>query len=95
MPLSRDYVEAIILWGPGGSSPAALQWFQRRGFQVHPMRAGILVSASRGTFEKAFGVNLATATPPVSVPIPEALREFTASIVIPAPRRPHSYKSTQ
>lgn len=88
--MDQTYVEAILLWGSTGSSPVVFEWFKSRGFQVQPMRAGLLVSGTRRAFETVFAVDLATATPPISLPVPEELQPFAVSIVVPALRRPHT-----
>jgi hypothetical protein len=63
------------------------EWLTHRSLQPIPMRAGLLATGTRAAFEAAFGVDLADATPPVQLEVPQELREAISSIVIPPPRR--------
>jgi hypothetical protein len=81
------YIEALLVWNQRGPSEAVRQWFADRGFNVTPMRAGLLISSPRATFEAALSVNLRDVEPPVELPIPPEVRERVASFGIPRPRR--------
>jgi hypothetical protein len=81
------YIEALLVWNERGPSEAVRQWFVDRGFNVTPMRAGLLISGPRATFEAALSVNLRDVEPPVELHIPPEVREHVASFGIPRPRR--------
>jgi hypothetical protein len=85
--LSPEYVEAVAELRPSASPGAAERWLKGQGFRVSAIRAGLLVQGDQETFERAFGVDLGRATPPVALPIPAELAEVVAAITIPAPRR--------
>ena len=78
----------MLLWSTAGPSSMAERWLAERGLQVMPMRAGLLVTGSRETFERAFGVDLGGQELPFSLPVPDALRDAVAAISI---RRPPGY----
>ena len=89
--MDTDFIESILVWNERGPSEAVReavrQWFIDRGFNVTPMRAGLLISSPRATFEAALSVNLRDLEPPVELPIPPEVRERVASFGIPRPRR--------
>ena len=84
--IDPSYVEAIFT-GSKEETTQAEAWLTQRNLQPIPMRAGLLATGTRAAFEAAFGVDLANATPPVQLEVPEELREAISSIVIPPPRR--------
>lgn len=83
------YVEAILLWHGAEPSTRAGGWLEDCGLVTLPMRTGLLIRGDRDVFEEVFGCELADAVPPVALPIPDALTEAVASIVIPGPRQIH------
>lgn len=85
--MGRDYIEAILVWSENGPSPSAVEWFSKRGLTATPMRAGLLISGDRQTFDAVFSVGLQMLEPPVSLPIPAELMSVVSSITIPKPRR--------
>jgi hypothetical protein len=85
--LSADYVEAVALLTPSANPTPVERWPSARGLRVSTLTAGLLVQGDRGTFERAFGVDLGRATPPVALPVPAELAALVAAITIPAPRR--------
>lgn len=86
--MPQDHLEAMLLWSASGPSSVVERWLAERGLQVMPMRAGLLVTGSRETFESAFGVDLEAQELPISLPVPNALRDAVAAISI---RRPPDY----
>jgi hypothetical protein len=85
--MDTDFIESILVWNERGPSEAVRQWFIDRGFNVTPMRAGLLISGPRATFEASLSVNLRDVEPPVELPIPPEVRERVTSFGIPRPRR--------
>jgi hypothetical protein len=85
--LSAEYVEAVAQLRPSASVDAVERWLRARGLWASTVKAGLLVQGDLGTFERAFGVDLGRATPPVALPVPAELAELVAAITIPAPRR--------
>jgi hypothetical protein len=86
MMIDPTYVEAILT-GSKEETTQVEAWLTHRNLQPIPMRAGLLATGTRDAFEAAFGVDLANATPPIQLEVPEELREAISSIVIPPPRR--------
>ena len=84
--IDPTYVEAILTRSKEEMAKVEA-WLTDRSLQPIPMRAGLLATGTRDAFEAAFGVDLANATPPVQLEVPEELREAISSIVIPPPRR--------
>jgi hypothetical protein len=84
--IGSPYVEAILEWGQSGRDAAAEDWLVARGFQLLPMRAGLLLTGSRAAFEGAFGIDLEHVELPVRLPVPDDLGEAVASVTIPVPR---------
>ena len=82
-----DFIESILVLNERGSSERVQQWFIDRGFNVTPMRAGLLISGPRATFETALSVDLEDVELPVDLPIPPEVREHVSSFGIPRPRR--------
>jgi hypothetical protein len=80
------YVEAILEWEQRGPDAAAEHWLVAQGLQLLPMRAGLLLTGGRVAFERAFGIDLEQAEPPVRLAIPDELRQAVASVTIPIPR---------
>ena len=87
--MSEDHMEAILLWSSAESAAAAEQWLAAQGFETMPMRAGLLVTGERKTFERAFGVRLAGRELPLTLPVPAALQGVVDTISI---RRPPDYR---
>jgi len=85
--VEEGYVEGLLLWSEGGSSLEAARWCSERGLRCLPMRAGLLISGDRDSFERAFAVDLKEVEPPVSLPVPAELRGIVSSIAIPSPRQ--------
>ena len=83
--MAQEYFEAILIWTQSGPSPAVAQWMAERGLQTRSMRQGLLISGERATFEFAFQVELDLESLPLSLPVPDELREAVASITIPKP----------
>ena len=84
--IDPTYVQAILT----GSKEATTQveaWLTHRNLQPIPMRAGLLATGTRDAFEAAFGIDLADATPPVQLEVPQELREAISSIVNTPPGR--------
>jgi hypothetical protein len=84
-----SYVEAILEWGESGPDAAVEHWLTERGIEWLPMQAGLLLTGSRAAFERAFGVGLEQAEPPVRLEVPNDLRKAVASVTIPVPREIH------
>lgn len=87
--MDPDYIEALLVWNERGGSDSVRRWFVDRGFNVMPMRAGLLISGPRSGFERALSVDLEGVEPPIELPIPREVREHVTSFVIPRPRRIH------
>jgi len=85
--MDPDFIEALLVWNERGSSEGVRQWFIDRDFNVTPMRAGLLISGSRATFEAALSVSLGDVEPPVELPTPPEVMEHVSSFGIPRPRR--------
>ncbi len=84
--MENDYIEAVLIWSETGRSEAAVRWFADHSFTTMSMKAGLLIAGSRACLEEAFNVDLAVSEPPITLPVPEALRESVSSIIIPKPR---------
>ena len=87
--MDQDHLEATLLWSDSGPSPAAEQWLRDQGFQVLEMRAGLLFTGPRESFEAAFGFDLSDMELPVSLPRRGVLNEV-ADVAI---RRPPEYRA--
>jgi hypothetical protein len=85
--MDTDFIESLLVWNERGPSEGVRRWFIDRGFDVTPMRAGLLISGPRAAFETALSVDLEDVDPPVDLPIPREVREHVASFGIPRPRR--------
>ena len=85
--MDPDYIESLWVWNERGPSELVRQWFVDRGFEVAPMRAGLLISGPRARFQTVLSVDLEDAEPPIQLPIPREVREYVASFGIPRPRR--------
>ena len=85
--MDPDYIESLLVWNERGASDSVRQWFVDHGFNVTPMRAGLLITGPRDRFETLFGVDLKDAEPPIQLPIPRELSPHVASFGIPRPRR--------
>src|SRR5688572_14708928 len=71
--VSREHVEAILVWSRNGPSSTVNQWLADRGLQTLPMRQGLLVSGTRQQFSTAFQVTVDLEALPISLPIPPEL----------------------
>jgi len=87
--MSQEYIEAILVWTPSGSSPTVNQWLADRGLQAMPMRRGLLISGDGQRFEAAFQVNLDSQSLPAILPIPAEWRDIVSSITVPKPPEYH------
>ncbi len=85
--MNQDYIEALLVWNERGSSDSARQWFVDRGFDVTPMRAGLLIAGPKTRFENSLEVDLKDAEPPIQLPIPREISQHVTSFGIPRPRR--------
>ena len=85
--MDPNYIESVLVLKAPGTSDVVRRWFEDRGFQVLEMRAGFLVTGSMDLYEKALGVDLKEAEPPVQLPVPRQLRKYVASFGIPKPRQ--------
>jgi hypothetical protein len=85
------HVEAVVVSTESGASRETVRdWFSQRGFEVVPMRVGLLVSGDSAVFESVFGAALDTGARTASLPIPPELEAHVASITVPARRKPHA-----
>jgi len=91
--MTGDFVEAIVTLKPGADPNQVSEWFKQRGFEVMRMRAGLLVTASCGIYEKALGGEFPeledAARGDVSFPVTAELAASVSSIVA---RRLPSYR---
>jgi hypothetical protein len=85
--MNPDYIESLLVWNERGASDSVRQWFVDRGFDVTPMRAGLLIAGPKAKFETVLGVDLKDAEPPIQLPIPPEVSQHAASFGIPRPRR--------
>jgi hypothetical protein len=85
--VNPDYIESLLVWNERGPSDSVRQWYVDRGFDVTPMRAGLLITGPKARFETALDVDLKDAEPPIQLPIPREVSEHVASFGIPRPRR--------
>jgi hypothetical protein len=84
--MPAQFAEAIAIV-PDDWRSEARNWFERAGFQVTSMRAGMLISGSGQLFQTVFGTDMERGDRDIALPIPEDLRNKVGSIVI---RRPPS-----
>ena len=85
--MNSDYIESLLVWNERGASDSVRQWFVDRGFDVTPMRAGLLIAGPNARFETVLAVDLKDAEPPIQLPIPREISQHVASFGIPRPRR--------
>jgi hypothetical protein len=85
--MTHGHIEALLLWNERGDSDSVRQWFVDRGFDVTPMRAGLLIAGTKAQFETVLAVDLKDAEPPIQLPIPREITQHVASFGIPRPRR--------
>lgn len=78
-----NYIEAIVAWSDKGPSSIVTNWLSEYSMSFSPMRNGLLISGSQELFEAAFHVDLSGSKRPLSLPIPDKLKDFISSIVIP------------
>ena len=87
--MDPNYIEAILVWNQQGASEAVQQWFVERGFDVTPMRAGLLIAGPKARFETVLAVDLTDLEPPIQLPIPHDISAHVASFSIPKVPRYH------
>lgn len=85
--MNPDYIESLLVWNERGASDSIRQWFGDRGFEVAPMRAGLLIAGPKARFETVLDVDLKDAEPPIQLPIPREISQHVAAFGIPRPRR--------
>jgi len=89
--MPAEYVEAIVTTREE-SRRQAEAWFEQSGFNVMPMRAGLLVSVTGQLFELIFGIDLDAAQRgggDIVLPLPAALQNVASSVVIRRPPAIH------
>jgi hypothetical protein len=88
--MSDDFLEAILIWNTNGPSEAVLQWLQKRGLRLTPMKAGLLIAGTKAQFAATFSVGESSLVASSNIPVPEPLRNHVLSIGIPKPRQPYT-----
>jgi hypothetical protein len=83
--LESDYCEAIVILSRPEARGSVRSWAEAHGLSVMGMRAGLLLSGSRKGFSTAFDISLEGESPPIHLPIPEAVGDDVQSIVIRSP----------
>jgi len=77
----EEYLEIVVELVPGGDRSFVTSWLDEHGFATQPLVVGALATGGAATVRRAFGVE-----PGERPPVPEALREHVASILL-APRK--------
>jgi hypothetical protein len=85
--LDDSYIEAILELSENADRARVEEWLARRGLRAMPMRAGLLVTGDRASFEAAFGATIAGAEPPVRLNVPPELADVVESATIPPVRK--------
>jgi len=89
--MPQEYVEAIVVLKEGAHRGPTKQWLASHGLAAASMRAGLLASGAKSSFQSAFGADLREVDNPqhgkIDLPIPDELQEYIISISIqPNPR---------
>jgi hypothetical protein len=84
--MPSEYVEAVVTVRSGGDAARVQLWFERLGFSVIHMNAGLLVSGGSHLFVTAFGLSEGEierrSKGDVEITIPADLRGWVSSMTI-------------
>lgn len=84
--MPQEYVEAIVVLKDDASRALMEKWLESRGLGAARMRAGLLATGAKSSFQSAFGTDLREVDNPghgkIDLPVPDELREYIISITI-------------
>jgi len=82
----QEFVEATVELRDGTDTDALAQWCAGHGIDVLPMSAGALLTGPTLRFEGAFGMSPIDRSRPVTLPVPQELRDTVQTVtVLPIP----------
>ncbi|GAA0687881.1 hypothetical protein GCM10010193_47290 [Kitasatospora atroaurantiaca] len=82
----QEFVEATVELRDGTDADELVEWCAGHGIDVLPMSAGALLTGPAFRFEEAFGMSPGGRSRPLTLPVPQDLRETVQSVtVLPIP----------
>lgn len=83
--LEQEHCEAILILADPKGWDTTVAWADAHGLSVMPMQAGMLLSGPLPILSAAFDVRLENQPLPVHLRVPDELRDYVRSIVVPTP----------
>ena len=83
--METSFIEMIVVLAPGGDRKTVESWFTQRGFEVLPMRAGVLVTGSGKALTTALGVTLEATDRKTVVSVPVEIAQHVVTMTVHPP----------